>query len=275
LISCENSLIEQSEEHSDGWGLAYFTQGVPHLVKNANTAIEDQLFQKVSGIVSSETVLAHLRRATVGELSMVNSHPFQYGHWVFAHNGEIPDFDDYRDEFLDRVKPHLRRFILGTTDSEVIFYHLLSRMEEHLDLESRRVPLEDVIPAVEQTLREIHQIRGQSFFERPEDDEFDPVNLSFILTNGQILIGHQGGKPLYFSTHKDRCPERDTCSSYSKICEQFSESGPVSHLLVSSEPLTGANVWREMGTGEIVGVNSNMSFRTFKSPLKSESPAAQ
>jgi glutamine amidotransferase len=78
LVSADNALVNQSEQHPDGWGVAYFQQGVPHLVKTADTAVADSLFQRLSGVVRSETVLAHLRKATHGELSMINSHPFQH-----------------------------------------------------------------------------------------------------------------------------------------------------------------------------------------------------
>ena len=63
LLSAENALVWQSERHPDGWGVAYFVGGIPHLIKSAETAIQDSLFRRVSGIVSSHTVVAHLRKA--------------------------------------------------------------------------------------------------------------------------------------------------------------------------------------------------------------------
>ena len=84
--------------------------------------MDDNLFQKVSGIVTSQTVLAHLRKATIGSLNTINTHPFQFGHWVFAHNGNIKDFKKHHATLLERIAPKLKRFILGDTDSELIFY---------------------------------------------------------------------------------------------------------------------------------------------------------
>ncbi len=121
LVSADNAFMRQSERHPDGWGVAYYVAQAPHVVKGASAAFGDQLFKHVSGIVTSETVLAHLRKATQGELSTINTHPFQYGHWVFAHNGNIAGFAEIRDVLLAKIPPVLRRFILGTTDSEVLF----------------------------------------------------------------------------------------------------------------------------------------------------------
>ncbi|MEM7647401.1 MAG: hypothetical protein AAF203_10860, partial [Pseudomonadota bacterium] len=40
LIDSENAIIQQSDRHPDGWGVAYYHMGSPHLVKNENQARE-------------------------------------------------------------------------------------------------------------------------------------------------------------------------------------------------------------------------------------------
>ena len=85
LVSADNAFMLQSERHPDGWGVAYYVAQAPHVIKGASAAFGDQLFKHVSGIVTSETVLAHLRKATQGELSPINTHPFQYGHLSLIH----------------------------------------------------------------------------------------------------------------------------------------------------------------------------------------------
>ena len=83
---------------------------------------------RTSGIVSSETVLAHVRRATTGENSVMNCHPFQHGRWVFAHNGEVPEFGRVKAALTDEIARRLRRFVLGETDSEILFFMFLSEL---------------------------------------------------------------------------------------------------------------------------------------------------
>lgn len=262
LLSAENALVWQSEFHPDGWGVAYFIGGIPHLIKSAETAIQDTLFRRVSGIVSSHTVVAHLRKATKGSNSLINSHPFQYGSWVFAHNGDIPGFKEHRGKLVARVPPVLRRFILGDTDSEVFFYMLLGHMSRHLGehgktLHQRGIEPHELTCAIRDTIAEVEDVTGLGCY--ANIDEERPLLLSFILTNGDLMLGHQGGKGLYFSSHKVCCPERDSCPSFSSSCEAMSSHGEVvNHMIFSSEQLHGENVWNVMQPGDVVGVDSRM-----------------
>ena len=92
LIEAENALGTQSDEHPDGWGVAFYVDKAPHVTRSPATALGDQLFHRLSGVVSSETVLAHVRKATQGENTVLNCHPFQHGPWTFGHNGEIAGY---------------------------------------------------------------------------------------------------------------------------------------------------------------------------------------
>ena len=261
LVSADNALMHQSEAHPDGWGVAYYVDGYPHVVKSVSRAVSDTLFRRVSGIVSSETVLAHLRRATVGELSIINSHPFQYGNWIFGHNGQIPNFDEYRDALLEKVSPKFRRFILGDTDSEVLFYLLISNMARYFDVNRKGTDLEDVIGAVRTTVDDVHEVVGMECYdvlEGQEEEDDEKFYLTFVITNGHMMLAHHGGKPLYYSTYKTQCPERDACPSFSQACEAATQSGFVNHFIVSSEPLHGENVWLQLEPREVAGVDWRM-----------------
>jgi glutamine amidotransferase len=255
LVGAENALMLQSDRHPDGWGVAYYVANYPHLIKSASQAMDDHLFKHVSGIVSSETVVAHVRAATHGVLSLINSHPFQFGRWIFAHNGNIPDFENVREKLMAQIPPVKRRFILGNTDSEVFFYLLLDNMERRYDLHRSGYPLEEIEGAIRQTVDQIQQASGLCCF---DDNE---LYLTFVITNGETMAAHQGGKDLLFSTHKTRCPERNSCPSFSGSCEAPLESGFVNHLILSSEALHGTNVWDSMRDGEIVGVDWRMRFQ--------------
>lgn len=266
LLGAENALVWQSECHPDGWGVAYFVGGYPHLIKSDSTALHDTLFRRVSGIVASHTVVAHLRKATKGKNSLINCHPFQYGGWIFAHNGDIPGFEEHRGELIASVPPVLRRFILGDTDSEVIFYmilgHISHRLGQHeLTLHQSALPLEVVADAVRETIQEIERIAGLRCYE-----EADRLLLSFVLTNGELMLAHQGGKELFYSTYKVCCPERDSCPSFAPECEAPTKTGRVNHLVFSSERLHGENVWHALTPGQLVGVDGQMRLRIFDRP---------
>jgi glutamine amidotransferase len=263
LVSADNAFVRQSERHPDGWGVAYYVANAPHVIKGASAAVSDKLFAHVSGIVTSETVLAHLRKATQGDLSTINTHPFQYGSWVFAHNGNIAGFTEVRPELLARISPVLRRFILGTTDSELLFYLILDKMARRCELHRPGFPLADIAAAVGEAVAEVTELAGPIC----EDPTGPPhlTYLTFVLTNGHAMLGHQGGKELHVSTHKRHCPDRDVCPHFAPECERPAADGFVSHLVLSSEVLHGDNVWAPMRPGEMIGTDARMQLQRFAS----------
>jgi len=250
LARADNAMAVQSAQHPDGWGVAYYVAGAPHIIKSSGQAVGDRLFHRVSGIVTSQTVLAHIRRATQGELTTLNSHPFQYGRWVMAHNGDVPRFPELREQLVGRIAPVFRRFLLGDTDSEVIFHLFLSRLSARAELHRRGTPVEVVMDALAETVAEVRAL--------VDSEDAARCFLTLIVTDGELLVAYQGGKELHFSTYKTSCPEREVCPHFSAECEGPTQSGYVNHLLVSSEPLQGENVWRTMEEGEIVAVDHAM-----------------
>jgi predicted glutamine amidotransferase len=251
LLAAENALGAQSNAHPDGWGVAYYVDGSPHVTKSPTHALGDQLFHRLSGLVSSETVLAHVRKATQGDKGLLNCHPFQFGRWVFAHNGDIPGFaQGLKPRLREEIAPRLRRFVLGDTDSETIFFIFLTLLERYSPL-SQRPELGDVVAAVQATLERVRGICEPQAAGAP-------ILLTFIVTDGDVMVATHGGKELSFSTHKRRCPDRDTCPSLSLACENPSLDGRVNHLIVSSERLQGSNVWEELALGDILAVDARM-----------------
>lgn len=250
LLAAENALGVQSNEHPDGWGVAFYVDGAPHVTRSPLTAVGDALFHRLSGVVSSQTVLAHVRRATQGPKTVFNCHPFQHGRWVFAHNGDIPDFSVRRSALVDDIAPAFRRFILGETDSEVIFFIFLTQ----LALAGGSGDLGAALRALRATVRRVRRIC--------EDEAPVPrTSLTLMATDGQMLVATHGGKDLYVSTHKTRCADRDTCASLSAACEGPAPDGVVNHFIVSSEPLQGENVWERLSAGDMVGIDASMKPR--------------
>lgn len=253
LLDADNALGDQSNRHPDGWGVAFYVDGAPHVTRSAETALGDQMFHRLSGVVSSETVLAHVRKATQGEHIVLNCHPFQHGRWVFAHNGDVPNLAKCREKLLAEVVPSLRRFILGDTDSEILFFMFLTQLQRFGPL-SRRHSVEDVMTALGESLKRAREVATAS------DVQTDgkPPLLTVIVTDGETMVAHEGGKELFFSTYKERCSDRDACPSLSAECEAPTQTGFVNHLIFSSEPILGENVWLELAEGELLGVDWRM-----------------
>lgn len=252
LVEAENALCTQSRRHPDGWGVAYYVDGSPHVVKSAASALSDALFQKVSNIVSSETVIAHIRKATVGPTTILNSHPFQYGRWILAHNGTIPEFDTVRAKLHALIAPRLLRFILGETDSEVIFFLFLTELSKYGKL-CDAIGSNEVALALRETVARVREIADT----RPN---VAPAALTLLVSDGTNLVATRNGRQLFYSTYKSRCAERSTCKSYEPECEAPTKSGTVNHFILSSEPLGGENIWLEIPEGHVVGVDLRMSL---------------
>ena len=154
---------------------------------------------------------------------------------------------------------------MGETDSEFLFFLILSHLQNfsgHL----AQTSLSNLAEATKSAMQELIPIIGDIC---PNDDGANTENyLTFIMTDGQRMLAHHGGKNLHYSTHKSLCPERETCPSFSKSCENISKQGErVNHLIFSSEPLSGQNIWNPMKPGQIIGVDAQMKLHFFESEI--------
>jgi predicted glutamine amidotransferase len=116
----------RTDHHSDGWGIAFFEgRGLRHFVDHqpaAESPVAD-LIRRYP--IQSRHVVAHIRKATQGEVALQNCHPFVrelWGrYWVFAHNGDLQGFDP---QLHASFRP------VGDTDSERAFCWLLQELRK-------------------------------------------------------------------------------------------------------------------------------------------------
>ena len=245
LIAAENALADQSVLHPDGWGIGWFVDDDAYVIKSTNAAHACARFERASHRLTSHTFLVHVRRATVGLVDPVNAHPFRFGRWLFAHNGTIFGFDRLQDWFESQIHPQLLPLILGDTDSEHLFFFLLSRLDAAgVDRTGReRSDAATVGAVVRSAMIEIDSMVQSLGIDRPI--------LNVLLTDGRAMIGHKAGMPLFLSTQKRFCADFPTCPEPSKVCMQASRpDAPVNHLLVASEQIASdQNVWEELDDG--------------------------
>ena len=142
LIDEPNALQIQSRDHADGWGIGYYPEGAlaPLVLRSINPAFADDEFADTADRVSARTVIAHVRRASCGPVSLENTHPFHHDRWMFAHNGTVSRFQDVRSSLEAAIDRRLHRLIRGDTDSERCFLLLLSRLLAGGPLEKPRSP---------------------------------------------------------------------------------------------------------------------------------------
>lgn len=119
LLEAENPLIRQSEHHDSGWGMAVYsrTDGVePTLVRFPEPAFEGEAMERAT-VLRGRIFSVHVRRATLGGLTLVNTHPFVLGNYSFSHNGTVIAYPRLLEPGV--AKP------AGETDSEAIFNYLM------------------------------------------------------------------------------------------------------------------------------------------------------
>jgi len=126
----EHSLINQSRAarqgktaiNADGFGVGWFdARPEPGIFKDIQPAWNDENLKNVTHQISSRLFFAHVRASTGSPASRVNCHPFQWGRWMFMHNGKIGGFEQVRRQLMMTLSPPAFEALKGATDSELMF----------------------------------------------------------------------------------------------------------------------------------------------------------
>lgn len=119
LLHAENPIVRQSEDHDSGWGMAVYARAdgnPPELVRFPQAAHAAGELER-AGQMKGRIFNVHVRRATLGGLTLENTHPFAMGNYTFGHNGTVISYPRLLEP--DVPTP------AGETDSEAIFSYLL------------------------------------------------------------------------------------------------------------------------------------------------------
>lgn len=125
-----STFFSHSTEHPNGWGLALLDEEPVMIEKGPEKAVDSlYLQQKLKTDLTTSGCIAHIRKATIGDVNARNAHPFSRDDdsgrkWILAHNGTIFD-----SEFLAPYQ-YLQE---GSTDSERILLYLIDQinMKDH------------------------------------------------------------------------------------------------------------------------------------------------
>lgn len=246
LVEAENALSQQARHHPDGWGIGYFHRGEAFVLKSTGGAAENASFRRASERLASHTFVVHVRRATVGAVDASNTHPFRHGKWLFAHNGTLHGFDRLRERMHARLPAPLRERVLGTTDTETLFFYILASIQENgvaacgTDVSCGRRVGDAVQAAVDALYRETAAA------------DVPPPIVNFLLTNGSVFVAHRSGRELFMATQKASCRDFATCPA-EKICMRPTRADDrVNHLLIASERIGDEDRWEEVPDGGMV-----------------------
>ncbi len=159
-----------SHEHADGWGVAVHAGGGWLVHRSTSCAARCQRYDALATSLEARLVIAHVRKQTVGEVSLANTHPFQRDRFVFAHNGTVRDVA----ALVARTAPAHLASIEGGTDSERLFAFVLTFVDTFGDIDR----------GLAAAARALHAIS-------------DLGTASFLLSCGARLYAYRLGRSLF------------------------------------------------------------------------------
>jgi predicted glutamine amidotransferase len=217
----------RAHEHKDGFGIAFFEGAGVRLMVDAQSARHSPVAEMVRRYpIRSQHIVAHIRKATQGRVTLANTHPFVrdlWGrYWVFAHNGDLKAFNP-------RLHGAFRP--VGETDSERAFCWTMQELAKaHAGVPS--------IKELTATLRELAAVPGAH------------GSYNFILSNGQALWAH-------CSTHLHHLvrqhPFKRASLQDQDVTVDFAEhtSARDRVAVIVTEPLTKDEHWTAFAPGEL------------------------
>lgn len=221
-----------TDEHRDGWGIAFYEGAGCRLFLDTKPAADSPVAALVREYpIHSLNVIAHIRKATVGAVALENTHPFmrEMGgrYWTFAHNGTLDGGGPAAADRDRRFQP------VGRTDSEAAFCAIL----EHLLA---------AFPAGSPDDAELHaavraatrQLAGAGTF-------------NFLLSNGEVLIAHCATALTYLVRSAPFAEAHLVDEDYTV---DFGElTTPRDRVaVIATVPLTDNEIWTPIAPGQLI-----------------------
>lgn len=217
-----------TDHHADGWGIAFFEGAGVRLFIDDKPSSDSPVADLVRRYpIKSKNVIAHIRKATQGEVRLENCHPFvreMWGqYWIFAHNGDLKAFDPPKGSHYQAV---------GSTDSERAFCHILEQLRQRWDSTPEPEQLFDEVARLSA------EIRAHGTF-------------NFMLSNGEWLLVHCATQLHYivrqapFNTA--HLVDDDVSVDFSTLTTAEDRVAVIATL-----PLTDNEVWTALAPGELL-----------------------
>ena len=236
LLDAPGSLLEQSRRNPDGFGLGTFEpDGSPDIDKAPLAAHVAELFAREAREECSTTYVAHVRYASVGGLTLENTHPFVLDGRIFGHNGIVGDLDKVEAELGD-----LARELLGTTDSERFFALVTRHIRDHDG---------DVRAGIVSAARWLAE-------------NVELYSLNFVMATPEELwaLRYPDGNDLWVLDH---APDREPLSehgSHGEIAIEMPAAATQPVVVVASERMDDDPRWRELRSGELLRVGPDLEL---------------
>jgi predicted glutamine amidotransferase len=218
---------------------------------SVNPAWSNRNLRNLAPKIKTTCFIAHVRAASVGEVSESNCHPFQYKNLLMMHNGGVEQFGLMKRMIRQPLTDELYNWIKGQTDSEHIFAYLLNLM---LSKSTDIVSPETVMDAFEKTFTKLKEIMDKAGIK-------EPAYLNMVVTNGVFLVGTR-----YVTDRKE-----EPLTLYHSEGSRYVVEDGVSHMeapedndqavLIVSEKLTDDKDWTPIPPNHFVVVDQGLNVR--------------
>jgi len=209
--------------HKDGWGVAaYKDEGVAILEKDPADAFADPKYQPAVMKIKDAApalVLGHLRKASLGLVSIENTQPYTSGSYIFCHNGTLRDFEKLV------LGPKYSAQRKGTTDSEIVFLFLLQTIEAKGDFTAG-------------FMEGVAHLRAMNY-----------TALNILMSNGRTLIALREG-----NDKNEDVKKHGLCDSYYTLL-QGKDAGGVPKIICSQPLDLPGIVWEEIPNHSALAMN--------------------
>ena len=234
-----------TSDHCDGFGIAFFEDKACRLFVDNQSAVESPIAELIRNYpIKSRNVIAHIRKATQGKINLENSHPFSrelWGRqWIFAHNGDLHDFNP---ELVGRFTP------VGNTDSERAFCYLLEQLVVRFGY--NEPSLDDIFKVLEEL--------------SPQIAEYGTFN--FCLSNGQALFSYATTKLHWLVREYPFKPAQlidlDVEVDFSQVTTPEDRVA-----VITTEPLTQNETWTAFKAGEMILFKEGQPIKNTITPIQ-------
>lgn len=131
--------VVRRDETDSGWGMAVYRRpegNEPELARFPQGSGAGEQEERAAGL-RGRIFNVHVRRATSGDASEQNTHPFCLGNYTFAHNGTLASASSLIESGV--------REPAGQTDSEAVFNYLMAHYDPAKPVGSLRYMVSGVI----------------------------------------------------------------------------------------------------------------------------------
>jgi glutamine amidotransferase len=261
LYQPKNSLVTQSinakeiEEplNGDGFGIGWYVPEIndePVTFVSVNPAWSNRNLRNLAPKIRTKCFVAHVRAASVGEVSESNCHPFQYKDLLMMHNGGVENFSNIKRKLREPLSDELYNWIKGQTDSEHIFAYLLNELKPS----KSKITPDSVMDAFEKTYTDL-KVMMKTY------GVTEPAYLNMCVTNGSFLVATR-----YCSDSKEE-PLTLYHSEGSRyvvddgVTKMVPQKDDDESVLIVSEKLTDDEKWTLIPANHFVVVEDSLNVR--------------